>query len=76
MAIVPDGSVGGGRSHLGLVLQAHPTDFAEIDLPKVTGRFSVTRPVLLLPAGVRVDGGGYSGVVVVLDAASQLAWWR
>jgi len=67
MAMMPEG---GGRSLLGLVLQAHPSEAAEVELPPSSrGRFSVARPVLLLPGGVRVmvDAGA------PFDAAAR--WW-
>ncbi|ONH49990.1 energy transducer TonB [Frankia sp. CcI49] len=53
MAMMPYGTVGDSRSHLQVVLQAHPSEDAEIQLPKHT-QYAALRPVLLLPGGVRV----------------------
>ncbi|ORT47424.1 energy transducer TonB [Frankia sp. KB5] len=53
MAMMPYGTIGDSRSRLNLVLQAHPSEDAEIQLPKHT-RYAALRPVLLLPGGVQV----------------------
>lgn len=70
MAMVPYGPAGGGsRSVTSVDLQVHPAESADVHLPMPGPRFSVMRPTLLLPAGVRVSVAGD----MPYDVAAR--WW-
>ncbi|MCK9929627.1 energy transducer TonB [Frankia sp. Mgl5] len=69
MAMMPYETIGDSRSRLNLVLQAHPAEDAEIQLPKNPDRFAVLRPVLMLPGGVQVTVDPNAP----LDVAGK--WW-
>ncbi|WP_261561799.1 energy transducer TonB [Frankia tisae] len=68
--MMPEVRIGGGsRSMVGVDLHAHPGEAADVYLPAAGPRFSVLRPTLILPAGVRVS--------VASDMPYDVAarWW-
>lgn len=70
MAMMPESRIGGtARSVLGADLFVHPAELADVYLPRVSPRFSVIRPTLYLPGGVRVS--------VAQDMPYDVAakWW-
>ncbi len=83
MVIMPESRIGAAatRSVFGADLFVHPTELADVYLPRMPSAYSVLRPTLLLPAALRVSvaqdmpydvaSRWWDSVTVAASAASQ-----